>query len=287
MALEVLKFGGSCLSGPDSLPKLRERVEEEASGGWKPVLVVSALKGVTDNLVAIWERHVNNGIPCSALEVLSQHVEIAERCIPGARKQFMRSSRLLIERLQRMVSTWDYGEHTRAYFYGLGERLSARLVSMYLESYGIASEVVDTDSGLLVASGDPMNSRVDFTLSRGLRDAVTEIVSSGRIPVVTGFIACDASGMPVLLGRNGSDYSAAAVARLIGARKVVFYKDVEGILLDGRPVASMTFREVHELCSAGAKVLHPLSLEIAMGSGMEVLVRSFERTSFPGTVIRD
>ncbi|WP_162509605.1 hypothetical protein [Thermogymnomonas acidicola] len=43
-------------------------------------------------------------------------------------------------------------------------------------------------------------------------DAVTEIVSSGRIPVVTGFIACDASGMPVLLGRNGSDYSAAAVA---------------------------------------------------------------------------
>ncbi|WP_075057272.1 hypothetical protein [Thermogymnomonas acidicola] len=115
-----------------------------------------SLKGVTDNLVAIWERHVNNGIPCSALEVLSQHVEIAERCIPGARKQFMRSSRLLIERLQRMVSTWDYGgEHTRAYFYGLGERLSARLVSMYLESYGIASEVVDTDSGLLVASGDP------------------------------------------------------------------------------------------------------------------------------------
>jgi aspartate kinase len=115
-------------------------------------------------------------------------------------------------------------------------------------------------------------------------------VEQGITPVVTGFVAATPQGIPTVLGRGGSDYSAAILGAAVDADEIQIWTDVDGVLTadprivkSARPVPELTYGEAAELAYFGAKVLHPKTMLPALDQGITISVRNTFNPQFPGT----
>jgi aspartate kinase len=171
-----------------------------------------------------------------------------------------------------------------------GELLMAPLFAAHLRTRGLdAVGCSAADLGLLT---DDRHGR-----ARPLPECYASLAAGlaafeGVVPVVTGFIGATRDGRVTTLGRGGSDYSAAIVARAIGARELQIWTDVDGIrtadpriVPEARRIDHLTFREASELAYSGAKVLHPQTIAPAMELGIPVQVRDTRHPDLPGTSI--
>ena len=122
------------------------------------------------------------------------------------------------------------------------------------------------------------------------RNRLLPLLDKGLIPVVTGFVAATPGGVPTVLGRGGSDYSAAILGAALDADEIQIWTDVDGVLTadprivkEARPLAELTYAEAAELAYFGAKVLHPKTMLPAIDRGIPISVRNTFNPSFPGT----
>jgi aspartate kinase len=173
---------------------------------------------------------------------------------------------------------------------GLGERMMAPLLAAALRSKGVDAEFVD--AGELITTDDNFSEAVpDMEATRSAtRGRLLPILASGRIPVVTGFVAASSDGVPTVLGRGGSDYSAAILGAAMDADEVQIWTDVDGVMTadprivpDARSVAELSYGEAAELAYFGAKVLHPKTMLPAVDRGIPISVRNTFNPSFPGS----
>ncbi len=337
----VLKFGGTSLAGSCRLRAAATIVDGTASRSTVAV-VVSAMAGVTGNLVRLADRASSGGEV--ELEALARRHRATLAALGGGvpRMAPALEQRLLeLERLLgRVAASGHCGGYTRARILAAGERLSAILMAAALRELGRRAVVIDgselvvTDVGCparisheLPAAGEDLpaiaallpatphatcpehasaTSWPTTHTDRYLRAHATKVCENcvleaevdlaatcdrvrrrlarlepGTIPVITGFLGADRMGRTTLLGRGGSDLSAALIARGAGARRLEIWTDVPGVLSasprwvpEAATVARLSRGEASALARWGGTVLHPKTLTPLMNTATTVVVAS-------------
>jgi len=287
MKLEVWKFGGASLADGRAIQKAAHQI---AAHRGPLVVVASALAGVTDLLL--------QGTPQAALAFRRKHVRAARAMLgPGVPLRALTSKIDALTReyedLCAAVTVLGYLDpRVQDAMVSRGERVSAQLLTAAVTRLKRRARFVDA---LDVVCTDDIHGgatpRLDDTRVRA-RKVIGPILASGTIALVPGYIGRAEDGSLTTLGRGGSDLTATLLARSLGARTVVLWKDVPGILTadprvvpDARLIPQLHHREAAEVAHYGAKVLHPRALIPIAGTTIALHVRSFIHPDVPGTEV--
>ncbi len=293
----VMKFGGSSVRNAEAMIQVADLVERYR--GERPVLVVSALAGVTDALIALAESALAgdvDGVEEGIAGLRTRHREAAIGVAgDGALECLARIDALAGElghALRGVAYLRELSGRSRDLIVSFGERLSAPIVAAALAARGIPARAVDARA--LIVTDDRFGSAtVRFPeTDANIEAAILPMVETGAVPVITGFIAATEDGATTTLGRGGSDYSVAIVAGAVGAAEIWIWKEVDGIMTaDPRAVAdaallsAISYDEAAEMSFFGAKVLHPKTMIPAVEKRIPIRIRNTFRPEAPGTVI--
>ncbi len=292
----VQKFGGTSLADYDGFMASAAVVQKFAKSE-QLVVVLSAVAGVTDLLVMAIEAAEAGGEFSPLLEQLLERERAVLTAVmssgvtaPQAESNLQDQNQRLASRLEGVRLLGNCPDEVRAEILASGEGFSSRLMADILTGAGLRARWSDTDI-LPPANDSWLDSMVD-------QDAATErlrVALSGDIEVLVlpGFYCRNAHGAYQLLGRNGSDYSAAAVAAVLGARSCQFWKDLDGfftadpkIVPNARCLEEVSFEEAMELSYFGARVISAKALAPLAASGIPCEVRNTYKPDAPGTMVR-
>ncbi|HKJ00834.1 MAG TPA: aspartate kinase [Longimicrobiales bacterium] len=294
----VLKFGGTSIQDADAIDRAAAIVRSRTDRA--PVVVVSALGGVTDGLLHVAELAASGQFIPALLNVEAlrdRHLAACDGLLAGDEADDIAAELSaafdelahLAEALSRLAHLSPRSLDTVA---AMGERLSSMLVAAAFRDRGIPAEHVDARS--VMVTDDHFGKaapRPEETAER-CRTHVAPLVADGRVPVLGGYIGATAEGVTTTLGRGGSDYSAALMGAAMSAEAIEIWTDVDGILTadprvvaDARIIESIRFDEAAELASFGAKVLHPSTIAPAVRLGIPVYVLNARRPEGTGTRI--
>ena len=298
----VMKFGGTSVGSGQRIAHIG-RIVARLIGerGTPPVVVVSAMSGVTDSLVRAAETAAAGDARTYALirdELQQRHDQAIVDA--GVGPEPARALRAEVTGLLDWFETLCQSMHTLGELTprgldavsGLGERLSARLTAAALLAQGLPSRTVEATEILVTTNhhggAKPLN---DETTPRA-RARLLPLLEEGVTPVVTGFIAATAGGVPTTLGRGGSDYSATILGRCLPAEEVWVWTDVDGVMTadprivpEARTLPAISFGEVAELSYFGAKVLHPQTMAPIVDACIPVRVLNSFHPERPGTLV--
>ena len=290
----VAKFGGTSVADAEAIGRLagivRGRLEEQ------PLIVVSALSGVTDALLKLVRRVGSDGRPATdaALKVLLDRHEQVARELPGAASaldaivaEAAEVGDLLSELRDRPVTPADLDAVA-----GLGELWSSRLVAAALAGNGMDAVWVDVRP-LMVTDDRHTRATPNLqVLNQRARDCLQPLIAAGRIAVTQGFIGSTSDGAPTTLGRGGSDFTAALLGAALGATRVEIWTDVDGLMTadprivgSARTLARASYDEAAELATFGAKILHPATAVPLVRAGIPIMVLNSKHPERAGTTI--
>ena len=296
--LEVWKFGGASLADAAAV---RNAVSLIRAHRGPLVVVVSALAGVTDSLLDGARRSVAGDAEAASVAAatfLRRHRDLAHALVPAgaARSRLLAQAdaqaREYREIAHAMAALADLSTRASDTLVARGERAASAVVAAALAGAGRRSERVDAVS-FVVTDGRHGQAAPDLAETRRrARRLLLPLLRRGVTPVVPGFIGAGPDGSLTTLGRGGSDLTATLLGRVLGAVRVVLWKDVPGILTadpravpDARLLPQMHHREAAEVAYFGAKVLHPRALIPLDGSRVALHVRSFVEPERPGTEV--
>jgi aspartate kinase len=295
----AFKFGGSSLLGAARMLHAAELVKPVAQNS-SVVVVVSAMKGVTDKLLAIAQlladRQNYRARVEAELLLRTHHDALGELALE--RVAFDRVTRELdslgrdllhaVPARESVIASPELFDRLASF----GERLSARLFAAALERTGVpAVPVASSDFVLTCDTFREAKPHLVQTKRRG-RAVLTPLLEDGIVPVVTGFIGATPDGRITTLGRNSSDFSGAIIAHVVDADELVIWTDVDGIYTanpnenaQAQLLHDLSYDEAHALAASGAKVLHPHVLPLAASTDMTVWVRNTFNPQVRGTRI--
>lgn len=292
----ILKFGGTSVGSAAALRSVVQIVK--SAGAERPVVVVvSALAGVTNALEAAAAGAQSGGLDVArfASTVRDRHLALLAAMGPGraahhAEGILRERTHELEDRLNRLASAGSNGAW-RAAVLALGERMSAPLAAAVLRASGLDAHAVD--AAPLVRTNDAWaEAAVDFPATRRLVAARLGPLPLASVPVVTGFIGGTAHGETTLLGRGGSDLTAAILGWALEVERIEIWSDVDGVLTAdprvdeaARTLPHLSYAEATDLSRRGARVLHPRTLEPLEPMGIPVFVGNTLRPHAPGTWI--
>ncbi|HLZ13003.1 MAG TPA: aspartate kinase [Candidatus Acidoferrum sp.] len=294
----AFKFGGTSLLGAERMLHAARLVKQAARTS-RVAVVVSAMKGVTDQLLVLaklLEAGHLSAAKRKADSLLRAHADVlAELQLAELDHQRVwHDLRLLGRDLLHEVSA-PAQEGSEAHHDSLasfGERFSARLFAAALDACEVPAVPV-TSSEFVLTCDTFRDAKPDMeeTRRRG-RDVLQPLLEGGLVPVVTGFVGATRDGRVTTLGRNSSDYSGAIIAHVVDADELVIWTDVDGVYTanphesrEARLLHQLSYEEAHALAAAGAKVLHAEVLPLAAETEMVVWVRNTFNPEFRGTRI--
>jgi len=295
----ALKFGGSSLLGSERMFHAAGLVRAAAQDS-NIIVVVSAMKGVTDRLLSISRllaedklSHARNeaeGVLHLHLNVL-QDLHLGEEQHDRVRTGLQLLGRDLLHEAPsrgRVVASSELADRLASF----GERFSARLFAAALEKSGVpAVPVSSSDFVLTCDTFREAKPQLQETKQRG-RDILLPLLEAGLVPVVTGFIGATPDGRITTLGRNSSDFSGAIIAHVVDAEELVIWTDVDGVYtanphasVEAKLLHDLSYDEAHALAASGAKVLHPHVLPLAAETDMTIWIRNTFKPHVRGTRI--
>ncbi|MCC4595245.1 bifunctional aspartate kinase/diaminopimelate decarboxylase [Xanthomonas campestris pv. phormiicola] len=292
----VLKFGGTSVSRRhrwDTIGKLAKKRADET--GARVLVVVSALSGVTNELTAIADGSADSAQRVAALEQRHRdflgELELDADSVLGERLAALRG---LLDDPRAASRTLDW----QAEVLGQGELLSSTLGAAYLRASGLDVGWMDARQWLHALPPQPNQSEWSKRLSVSCQwqsdSAWRErfVAQPARMLITQGFISRHQDGGTAILGRGGSDTSAAYFGALLGARRVEIWTDVPGMFSanprevpDARLLTRLDYYEAQEIATTGAKVLHPRSIKPCRDGGVPMAILDTERPELPGTSI--
>ena len=285
--LEIWKFGGAALADARAIQKAADRIAEHDG---PLVVVASALAGVTDVLLS--------ADPDAADALRRKHDQAARALLPAgpARRRLIADIESSAREYQDVCGAMRILGHLspRALdtLAARGEQLSARLLAAALAAKRRRAVYVDPLD--IIRTNDVHGGATPLfdETRKASRRVLLPLIKSGTIAVVPGFIGRAPDGSITTLGRGGTDLTATTLARSLGARQVMLWKDVPGIMTadprlvaDARVIPQLHHREAAEVAHYGAKVLHPRALIPIAGTRITLRVRSFIDPSLPGTEV--
>jgi aspartate kinase len=295
----VVKFGGTSVGDAAAIARVAEIVATRIKR--RPIVVVSAMGGVTNQLLALAEQAAHGHL-IGALRgvegIRERHLTTAESLLGGTESEGEVCAELsatidelasLAEALSTLGHITPRSLDTIA---AMGEQLSAPLVVAAMARHGLPVELVDARQVMITDN--------DFTHARPNTEAIAErarmtlspLVKQRRIPVLGGFIGATSQGITTTLGRGGSDYSASLLGAALRAEAIEIWTDVDGMLTadprvisGARLIGRIRFDEASELAAFGAKVLHPSTIAPAVHLGIPVYIFNSRNPQGGGTEI--
>jgi len=298
----VHKFGGSSVADAQCFERVAAIVESAPHTRTRIAVVLSACKGVTDELlelVALAEQQQPGWRPrLTALR--ERHAGIATALL-GARAverylaDFDRDSAELAGVLQTTSVMRSAAQSVCDLAAGFGEIWSTRLFYLLLEQRAVRERLqwIDARRCVTVEWG-PLGPAVQWQQSRAQLQELMDANAPGAPAtlVITGYIATDPRGVQTTLGRNGSDFSASIFGALLDAAQIHIWTDVDGVLSadprrvpDAQVIDSLSYNEAMELAYFGAKVIHPQTMAPAVGRDIPIWIRNTFAPHKAGTLI--
>lgn len=294
--MKILKFGGTSVGSIQSIQTLLNILKTDAVGE-RPVVVLSAMSGVTNLLISMAEDAANGkDFTAGLTELERRHFDVVKTLLE-IQNQNPALTRLKInfnqleELLQGILALRELTPKTRDMVLSYGERCSTLMISKIAAQYFPeavfvdASEIIKTDSTFGQAK---VNMQLTEQLVRGF---CTE--TSDKMLFVTGFIASNDAGQITTLGRGGSDYTAAILGSALNAEEIQIWTDVNGMMTaDPRLVKKafslpeLTYTEAMELSYFGAKVIYPPTMIPAFLKKIPIVIKNTFEPQFEGTIIR-
>ena len=293
--MKVMKFGGSSVKDAGKIRDVAAIVRNEMRSG-RIILVLSAMRGVTDLLInAATEAERGLSVYHDRLTEIADRKRTAVDALFDAE---MREavfapirSRLdeLADILRGVELVRECSPRTLDLVASFGELLNCSLVTAYLNSAGIPSEMVDAREMILT---DDTHGRAEVDFGRSYERIRARLAPMNSLAVVTGFIAATSTGVTTTLGRDGSDYTASIVGAGAGCELIEIWTDVDGVYsADPRHVAKsfvvpeISYAEAMELSYFGAKVIHPYTMLPAVEKDIPLVIKNTLNPSAPGTRI--
>ena len=285
----VMKFGGTSVAGAAAMSNVA-RIVGGAADQARPVLVVvSAMSGVTDALLAAcrggagWRRRIGRAPRRATRVAPSRGREAAVRSHTGGRATLRRKSRATCDELRGVLTSvailQELTPRGADRVTAAGELLSSRIVAALLARAGCRR---DGSMRAVASSPTPPLARPCRTSRRRRSRRAREIGpawEAGEIAVAGGFVGATRDGITTTLGRGGSDVSAAVFGSALDAEEIQIWTDVDGMLTadprviaDAQPVSRLSFDEAAELAYFGAKVLHPSTILPAVEKNIPVRI---------------
>ncbi|MGQ0285769.1 bifunctional aspartate kinase/homoserine dehydrogenase I [Pasteurellaceae bacterium 22721_9_1] len=295
--MRVLKFGGTSLANPERFLQAAELIEkahlEEQAAG-----VLSAPAKITNHLVALSEKAtLNQPTESHFTEALDIFYNIING-LHAKNNQFdLENTKALIDAefaqikqlVEQIRQAGKVEDAVKATIDCRGEKLSIAMMKAWFEACGYDVTVINPVEKLL-AHGSYLESSVDIEESTKRVDAKS--IPTKNVVLMAGFTAGNEKGELVLLGRNGSDYSAACLAACLKANVCEIWTDVDGVFTcdprlvpDARLLSSLSYREAMELSYFGAKVIHPRTIGPLVEPKIPCLIKNTGNPSAPGSVI--
>ena len=301
-SLVAFKFGGSSLLGAGRMLHAASLVRPAAQR-MQVVVVVSAMKGITDRLLGIAQalgEGKNQRARADAEAVLRTHLDVLNDLALDSDEQD-RVARDLSSLGRDLLHEVSVPRHSAATPAGAelfdrlasyGERFSARLFAAALEHTGVAAVPVSSSEFVLTCDTfRDAKPHLEQTRQRG-RQVLLPLLADAVVPVVTGFIGATPDGRITTLGRNSSDFSGAIIAHVVDADELVIWTDVDGIYTanpnesaQAQLLHDLSYDDAQALALSGAKVLHPHVLPLAEETEMTVWVRNTFKPQARGTRI--
>lgn len=296
----VMKFGGTSVKDAEAIQRLARIVAREAARSGPPVVVVSAMSGVTDQLLAA-VACVDAGDAAAAAShvatIRDRHRAAVDLLLPepdadAVLDALERGWREISAILQAMAVLREVSPRSRDAVVAMGEVASSRLVAAALPHLGVPASWADARQVLVTDDGHGLAQPDLPATTQRLREEVTPHVQAGEAVVIGGFVGATREGVTTTLGRGGSDYSASLFGAGLRASAIQIWTDVDGMLTADprivagvRPLPALSFAEASELAYFGAKVLHPSTIAPAVTDGIPVLILNSQRPDVPGTRI--
>jgi aspartate kinase len=299
----VMKFGGSAVESGEKIRHISNlALNYQSNVGLDVVMVISAVRGVTDEILTVSER-VKRGDKHAVDKFVDRvkllHLSIIEKCI--FQEDPKREAKTTILGLIRAMESVLYGmlpmrEVTPKmldYLLSFGERLSTFIVSVAIKDLGGRSEfLMGNEVGIVTDSNFGEALPLMDTTKLKVLHRLRPLLDKKIIPVITGFIAADQYGNITTIGRGGSDYTATIVAASSKADEVWLWSDVDGLMTadpkivkDARVIREASFAEAMEMALFGAKYMHPRALEPAIESNIPMRIRNFMKVDDDGTLV--
>lgn len=294
--LQVFKFGGTSVGSAEAIRLATGHVMDAAP---HVAVVVSAMSTITDTLidgVKAARTGDNAAVDRAALTFVDRHQRIITELVRDRelRDDLLEYAELLANEYraigQSVFVLRELSPRTLDAAVARGERLSCRVFAAVLADRGMQAKVVDA-TDIIVVKQQNGQSWPDFPAIAENAKRVRAGLK-GQILVMPGYIGRGVDGQVVTLGRGGSDFSAAILARALSASRVVLYKEVDGLLTadprwvkQARIVPEMHYREAAELAYYGAKVLHPRTMIPLIDVKIPLHIKNTFNGAFAGTRI--
>lgn len=290
--MKVYKFGGASVRSAEGIRNIANIVSQV---GDDLFIVVSAMGKTTNALELVLDSFMKANKTTALVqlnEVKKYHFEIIDALFPAS-KNVQSEVGVLFSEIESIISDRAGDDYDRWYDHlvSYGEVISTKIVSLYLQSYGINNQWIDMRE-LLVTDSNFREANVRMDESKSRLKAVVHFKDT-NIYIGQGFIGANLKGNPTTLGREGSDYTAAVVGNLLDAESVSIWKDVPGILnADPRIfnntvlIPELTYFDAVELAFSGAQIIHPKTIKPLENKNIPLYVRPFGNPTEPGSVIK-
>ena len=293
--MKVFKFGGASINGVEKIKNVGSIIQSQ--GDDKLLIVVSAMGKTTNALEKIVDAFFEGRreaalqlfeqLKDSHLSMLKFLVTVQWRQAESQLKDFFTEIEWLLH--DKPVRTYDY-------YYDqvvcCGELFSSSMLANYLSEEKIKTAWVDVRD-VVRTDNNFRDSGVDWLITgQKIQERILPLFNDVDVVITQGFIGATDENESTTLGREGSDYSAAIFANLLGAESVTIWKDVEAVMSadprkfeDAVNIYELSYTEVIEMAYYGAQVIHPKTIKPLQNKGIPLLVKNFTNPSLPGTVI--
>jgi aspartate kinase len=292
--IKVLKFGGTSVAGVAAFERAIQIVR--ANEGSPLVVVVSAMRGVTDALIESFHAATshNAAIALAKLEEqFERHVQVAHSLCSGDAKCVIEHARGEIIELLELAAA---GETTDLWVQdaiaSYGERLCAQLFTDMLEQHDVRASHVDARSCILTDDQHGSANPLTQAVTARTRAELEPLLERGRVPVLGGFMGATAEGVTTTLGRGSSDYSATLIGGALQAAEIQIWTDVDGVQTADpclvraiRTVPVISYEEAGQLAVLGARVMHPKMIKPVVANKIPIRIRDSKTPERDGTLI--
>tara|TARA_R110000868_G_scaffold28686_1_gene107278 strand:- start:21008 stop:22330 length:1323 start_codon:yes stop_codon:yes gene_type:complete len=288
--MKVLKFGGTSVGSVENICNVKNIIND----GTKKIVVLSAMSGTTNALVAI-SNNISNNMPNEAIDKINKLHEAYFNTVENllvdvslcadAKNYITEIVNLLVE-----CSYSEYSLNLENKIVAQGELLSTYIFNLYLKQEGIASTILPALHFMRI---DKHKEPDLFYIKQDLK-AIMDDAPDVSIYITQGFICLNDAGQIANLQRGGSDYTATIIGAVIKAEEVEIWTDIDGMhnndpryVENTKPISNLSFDEAAELAYFGAKILHPQTVTPVRADNIPVRLKNTMNPEAFGTLINN
>ena len=278
-----MKFGGTSVADAAAIENVARIVSAERAAF--PVVVVSALSGVTDALLA--------ATPASVEPIFQRHLETAAQLL-GSSESYAALVRSAEAQVRALLQSQNPSNRKAVQdsIVSFGELLSSALMAAVLNQRGIEARQIDARRCIITDEEHTCAAPLLRETYARTQNELRPLVESGVVPVLGGFIGATMQGATTTLGRGGSDYTAALIGAALRVDEIQIWTDVTGVLTadprivpEAQTIDRLSYSEAAELAYFGAKVLHPKTIQPAIENSIPVRICNSRLPQERGTLV--